>query len=80
MIKRENGNVLYFDKNGEPIVAGSSIRYSDGRICKVYLTSDGLLGIDATNPDWIKQGRANECEFGIYPLSNSETEEVEVIN
>lgn len=58
---------------------GCTIRYTDGKEKKVYLTENGELGTDATNQKWIESGRAAECEFGIYPLENEETEEVEVI-
>lgn len=47
---------------------------------KVYLTTEGELGTDATNPSWIKSGRAVPCEYGIYPLCYAETNEVEVIS
>lgn len=79
MIKTENDKRRYFDRNGEEITDGCSIRYNDGSVRKVYLTVDEQLGTDATNPAWIKNGRAAECEYGIYPLTPEETEEVEVI-
>lgn len=79
MIKEVNGKCKYYDKNGKEIKDGCKIKYETGRIEKVYLTEDGLLGTDATNPAWIEKGRAVPCEFGIYPLSTDETEEVEVI-
>ena len=40
---------------------------------------DDQLGTDATNPSWIKSGRAIACEYGIYPLGSLETDEVEVV-
>lgn len=70
---------IYFDKNGAQITDGCHIKYKDGRVRKVYLTSDGYLGTDATNPKWIENGRAIECEFGIYPLTSDESDEVEVV-
>lgn len=79
MIMHYGENPVYFDKNGTQIMAGCNIKYKDGRICKVYLTSDGYLGTDATNPKWIESGRAIECEFGIYPLTSAESDEVEVV-
>lgn len=39
---------------------------------KLYLTVDGRLGTDATNPSWLESGRAFPCEWGIYPLENKE--------
>lgn len=79
MIKREVGKDLYFDKNGVQITAGSKIKYPNGTVCVVYATVDNKLGTDATNPRWIESGRAYECEYGIYPLTPSETDEVEVV-
>lgn len=79
MVKCENGKYKYFDKDGKEITEGCKVKYADGKIKKVYLTTDGELGTDATNPKWIESGRACECEYGIYPLTREETEEVEVI-
>lgn len=79
MIKRIVGRNLYYDKNGVEISAGSFIRYNDGSVRKVYLTDKDELGTDATNPKWIESGKAVPCEYGIYPLTLSETDEVEVV-
>ena len=79
MIKRLVGRNLYYDKNGVEITAGNLIRYNDGSVRTVYLTDKDELGTDATNPEWIESGRAAPCEYGIYPLTLSETEEVEVV-
>lgn len=79
MIKTEGKKLKYYDKNGVEITEGSLIRYSSGKEQKVYLTENGELGTDATNQKWIESGRAVPCEFGIYPLENEETEEVEVV-
>lgn len=79
MIKFEDGKKLYYDKNGTQITNGCRVKYADGSIRKVYLAVDGNLGTDATNPMWIKAGRAFECEYGIYPLTKAETDEVEVV-
>ena len=79
MIKREVGRYLYYDKNGSQITAGCQIKYPSGEVKTVYLTSENELGTDATNPEWIRSGRAVPCEYGIYPLTLSETDEVEVI-
>lgn len=72
----DNGKYRYFDKNGEEIFDGDSVKYdgegSRTRIRKVYTTEDGELGIDATNPAWIESGRAVECEYGIYPFEQSD--------
>ena len=79
MIKMVDGKRKYFDRNGVEIVEGSRIIYPSGKVETVYLTEDGELGTDATNPKWIESGRAFPCEYGIYPLTRDETEEVEVI-
>lgn len=80
MIKREVGRYLYYDKNGSQITAGCQIKYPSGEIKTVYLTSENELGTDATNPEWIRSGRAFECEYGVYPLTLSETNEVIVVS
>lgn len=79
MIKYENGKARYFDKNGKEITEGCKIKYLSGSVKEVYLTENDELGTDATNPKWIESGRAFPCEYGIYPLEEAETEEVEVI-
>ena len=79
MIKREVGRYLYYDKNGSQITAGCQIKYPSGEVKTVYLTSENELGTDATNPEWIRSGRAVPCEYGIYPLTLSETDEVEAV-
>lgn len=84
MIKIENGQKKYFDRNGKEITEGCEIKYLHGdksleRIEKVYRTEESELGIDATNPKWIDTGRAVPCEYGIYPLNKEETEMVEVV-
>ena len=80
MIKREIGRYLYYDKNGSQITAGCKIKYPSGEVKTVYLTSENELGTDATNPEWIRSGRAFECEYGVYPLTLSETNEVVVVS
>ena len=84
MIKVENGQKKYFDRNGKEITEGCEIKYLHGdrsleRIEKVYRTEEGELGVDATNPKWIDKGWAVPCEYGIYPLTREETEMVEVV-
>ncbi len=79
MIRLVNEKLCYFDRNGTEITNGCRIRYPSGRILEVYLTEGDELGTDATNPAWIASGRAAPCEFGIYPLTEAETEEVEVV-
>lgn len=74
MIKIENDKRRYYDKNGEEILEGSKIVLSEGdRPKEVYLCEDGQLGLDATNPAWIENGRAEPCEYGLYPLTLADT-------
>lgn len=80
MIKfNKDGTHQYYDKNGTEITEGCRIRFPNGRIERVYLTQNGELGWDATNPNWIARGWAAPCEYGIYPLTNQDTSTVEVI-
>ncbi|MBQ8507177.1 MAG: hypothetical protein IJ466_07090 [Clostridia bacterium] len=79
MIKIVNDEYRYFDKNGDEITDGCTIQYPDGKTEKVYRTTDGMLGTDATNPSWIASGRAIPCEYGIYPLGHNETNTVVVV-
>lgn len=65
----------YFDKEGTELSSGDIIRYDSGRWECLYLTSEGELGTDATNKDWIMSGRACECEYGIYPLTIDDVRE-----
>lgn len=79
MIKFIDGIPRYFDKNGAEITEGCRIRYPNGKVERVHRTQKGELGIDATNPRWIATGRAAPCEMGVYPLTNKECSEVEVL-
>lgn len=64
---KENDTIIYytFDEDGKPVKTNRSER--------VYLLDDDCsLGTDATNPNWIKSGRAVPCEYGCYPLELSD--------
>lgn len=66
----------YYDINGEKIEAGDMISINNSNPTKVYLLDDEkTLGIDSTNPAWIKAGRAVPCEFGCYPLNIEDLEQ-----
>lgn len=69
----------YLDRNGNELHEGDFVKYSDGRIKKLYLTEDGQLGTDATNPKWIERGIACECEYGIYPLDYEDLQNIEKV-
>lgn len=75
-IIKENGVYRYFDKEGTELHDGDFIRWDNGVIEKLYLTDNGRLGTDATNPIWIASGRAVPCEYGIYPLEWSNMSEI----
>lgn len=66
----KDGN-RYYDMNGKELHDGDTVMM-DGREQKVYLTEDGYLGTDATNPVWIEKGRAAPCEYGIYPFETAD--------
>lgn len=74
IITDEDGTIRYFDKNGVELFEGDTIKYHEesNTLFKLYLTVDGRLGTDATNPSWLESGRAFPCEWGIYPLENKE--------
>lgn len=79
----------YFDKNGVEIFEGDFIvlnapdYYYHNKPMQVYEWEDEYgnkgLGIDATNPVWIENGRACPCEFGIYPLTIEDLEEAVLV-
>lgn len=75
----ENNEYKYWDKNGNRLHEGDHV-ILDGKERELYLTADGQLGTDATNPKWIESGRAVECEYGIYPLTPSDIEVLEKVN
>ena len=77
---QENGTYRYYDRNGIELKDGDIICYEDGREEKLYLTADGRLGTDATNPSWVKSGRAVSCEYGIYPLEYEEMREISKVD
>ena len=70
----KDGQFVYYDKVGNELHDGDYVRYDDGRVKQVCLTDSGELGIDATNPAWIRTGRAVAFEYGAYPLEEQEME------
>lgn len=67
----ESDKRRYYDDGGKEIGEGDTI-ILNGKEEKVYATTDGFLGTDATNPAWIEKGRAYRCEYGIYPLNRDD--------
>ena len=61
----------YWDMNGQELYDGDTVMMN-GREQRVYLTEQGCLGTDATNPKWIETGRAYPCEYGVYPFEASD--------
>ncbi|MFT4104771.1 MAG: hypothetical protein QM657_03340 [Lacrimispora sp.] len=72
----EGDVVRYFDRNGDELHDGDVIEYASGRTEVLYLTDKGELGTDATNPEWIRTGRAEPGEYGLYPLTVAELREI----
>ena len=72
MYDSASGKFRYFDNNGTELHDGDIVSIGGGKAQKLYLTDQGALGTDATNPVWIEYGRADECECGIYPLESSD--------
>lgn len=82
---KELDRYRYFDKNGDEIHEGDFIKLTPmSKPEKVYACVGDFgkrsLGTDATNPAWIKSGRAAPCEFGVYPFEHYDLEECEIVN
>lgn len=71
----EKDATRYYDIHGTEIHDGDTVLL-DGREKKVYLTEDGCLGTDATNPAWVESGRAAPCEYGVYPFYGADEPEL----
>lgn len=72
----EGDAIRYFDRNGNELHDGDIVEYANGRTEVLYLTVMGELGTDATNPEWIRTGRAEPGENGIYPLTIASLREI----
>lgn len=66
-IEYSNGEYKYYDMNGVELHE-NDIVFVNGKNMRVFLTDQNRLGTDATNPAWIRSGRACEGENGIYPF------------
>lgn len=62
----------YFDKEGNELLDGDVVEYDDGHREAVFLSENGTLGTDATNPVWIRDGIASCGERGLYPIEKAE--------
>lgn len=70
----------YFDKNGEEILAGMTLKHEDGTTDFVYSCEDENgkkdLGFNASNEAWLERtGRNRE----IYPLYQFNLKEYEIV-
>lgn len=74
-ITYEKDTTRYYDIHGEEIHDGDTVLL-DGHEKKVYLTEQGYLGTDATNPAWVESGRAAPCEYGVYPFCEGDEPEL----
>ena len=66
-INYEKGKYTYYDMNGVELHE-DDIVFVNGKNMRVFLTDQDRLGTDATNPAWLRSGRAVEGENGIYPF------------
>ena len=66
-----NGKYQYLDMNGVELHE-NDIVFIYKKNMRVFLTDAKTLGTDATNPAWIRNGRAFEGENGIYPFEESD--------
>lgn len=77
-IEINDGWYHYFDINGVELSEGDVVNI-DGVEKKLYETMEGRLGTDATNPAWLKAGKAAPGEYGIYPLEDSDMKTIKKI-
>lgn len=68
--------VEYFDKFGDKIKEGDTIRHEDGDEEMIYKGADDELGLNASNPDF--KGNAGMVHE-IYPLHQFDLTEWEII-
>lgn len=71
---------IYKDKNGKIIKEGMMLMV-EGKKEKIYLLTDGELGINASNENYLENhyGKDKELYREFYPLYEFDTEEWEVV-
>ena len=78
-VVEKDGVYRYFDRDGIELFEGDIVEHENGKREELYMTENGELGIDATNPLWIETGRAVPCEYGVYPLNNADVAEMKKV-
>lgn len=85
--EKEGEPYRYFDKEGNELHEGDVVVFDaeivpEGKVRKevLYLTTEGTLGTDATNPSWLASGRAYPCQYGIYELTNEDMKYILLVN
>lgn len=67
----------YKDKHGNIIKEFDTIRHDDGDSEVVYACGDNDLGVQATNPEFLKHHPEADIEY--YPLSEFDLSEWEIV-
>lgn len=78
-VVEKDGVYRYFDRDGIELFEGDIVEHENGKREELYMTENGELGTDATNPSWIEMGRAVACEYGVYPLNNADVAEMKKV-
>ena len=78
-IIEKDGVYRYSDRDGIELFEGDIVEHENGKREGVYMTENGELGINATNPLWIEMGRAVACEYRVYPLNNADVAEMKKV-
>lgn len=83
-IEIQKGDIVSWLEDGESREQAIA-RYECGKANseKVYeWYSDGQygLGFDSTYPTWIECGKAYPCQYGIYPISDDDLQDIVVVS
>lgn len=76
MVIKSKKRIRYFDKKGNEIVEGCTVRYKNGTCKKVYSAQNGRLGTNKSTPTPNVNGKG---KFGVFPFTAEETAEIEVV-